>query len=100
VKGMHVIINVGSDGDIKCFCPYEEYLQGKCECRDKYDCPEAILEVKTILGTRPSEQTSLKRNAADRELKTAERKIKRHTQKIKEATAKFEKSIKNIRFKP
>ncbi len=96
---LHVIVNIGSDGDIKCFCPYDEYLQGKCACREKYNCPEAILEVKVISGTKPSDQIIQPAVKATRDMDKVTRKIKGHARKIKEATARFEKSVKGSRFR-
>ena len=95
----HVILHTDAAGDIKCFCPYEEYLQGLCVCREKFDCPEAIIEFKILAGTKPSEQTGASLNKIERELKKTERVIKQNTGKIKQGLASLEKAIQRSKFK-
>lgn len=96
---MHVILNADETGDIKCFCPYEEYLQGRCVCREKFDCPEAIIEFKILAGTKPSEQIGASLNKIDRELRKTKRVIERNAGKIKQGLASLEKAIHRSKFK-
>lgn len=96
---MHVILNTDATGDIKCFCPYEEYLQGLCVCREKFDCPEAIIEFKILAGTKPSEQVGASLKKIDRDLKTTKRAIEQNTGKIKQGLASLEKAIQRSKFK-
>ncbi len=96
---MHVILNTDATGDIKCFCPYEEYLQGLCVCREKFDCPEAIIEFKILVGTKPSEQTDATFNKINRDLKKTARVVEQKAGKIKQGLASLEKAIKRSKFK-
>ncbi len=95
----HVIVNMGEDGDVKCFCPYEEYLRVKGDCRSKFDCAEAILDVRIVAGSKPSEQTSSAVTVTSMDIKKASRDITRSARKIKEGLARFEKSVRGSKFR-
>lgn len=87
------IVNFNERGEVVCFCYEHEYLQGKCPCRNEYDCPSAFISVEEIPGSRPSQQAP----------KKAIKKVKEVLQdvdKIKEGLAKLESAIKkNKRFR-
>ena len=95
----HVLVNISPDGDVKCFCPYEEYLQIKGDCRSKFDCAEAILDVSTIAGSKPSEQIPTALSVTSRDVKKASGDIIRQSRRIKEGLASFEKAVRGSKFR-
>ena len=87
------IVNLNERVEITCFCYELEYLQGKCPCREQYDCPMAIISMEVIPDSRPSDAGQKK---AVRKL----REVKRETDKIKAGLAKLEAAVKkNRRFR-
>ena len=52
----HGIVKFNAVGEVDCFCTYEEYLRKGCACREQFNCPEAMIEITVIPGTRPSDQ--------------------------------------------
>lgn len=93
----HVILNLNSDGTIECFCPYTDYLRGDCACRDKFDCPEAIIDIKIVTGSRPSEKITGDLNKIERELKTTVRNARQQSRKIKQGLVGLEKAVGKLR---
>lgn len=91
---VHAIVNFDESGEVLCFCSYEEYAAGRCACRNTYDCPEAMIEIRVIPGTKPSEQIMSKIGAKSRELKNNLRGIEKSASKIKEGLSNLEKSLK------
>lgn len=92
------VVNMGEDGDILCFCSYDEYLRGQCDCREKYDCPEAFIEVTILPKSKPSEQGIQKLNKVIRNLDKTERAVKKANHRIKQGVNRLEESIKKIRL--
>lgn len=90
----HGIVNLDESGEVLCFCSYEEYEAGRCSCRTKYDCPEAMIEIHVIPGTKPSEQATSQISAKSRELKNNLQNIEKSATKIKEGLSNLEKSLK------
>ena len=86
------VVNIDSRGDIICFCSQREVLQGKCICHKKDDCPEAVISVEVIEGTRPSEKN------IDQVSKSISE-ITKSTVKIKEGLSKLEQSVKKTKFR-
>ncbi|MBD3260348.1 MAG: hypothetical protein GF334_01500 [Candidatus Altiarchaeales archaeon] len=86
-----VIVNQDSKGEILCFCPYDEYLKGLCVCREKYDCPEAIIELTVLPNSRPSDKVVAAVEKGKREVKSAEREIKRSADRIKQGVNRLER---------
>ena len=91
---LHAIVNFDNNGEVVCFCSYEEYEAGRCACRNNYDCPEAMIEINVIPGTKPSEQVTSQISAKSRELKSNLRDIEKSASKIKEGLSNLEKSLK------
>ena len=71
----HGIVRFDSTGEIVCFCSYEEYLRKGCACRERFDCPEAMIEITVLPGTKPSDRSM-------ESLKKAGRKIKKVSKSI------------------
>ena len=86
------VVNINDRGEVVCFCSQEEALQGKCLCQKEKDCPEAIISVEVIPGTRPSEKE------VKQILKTKENFTKEVT-KIKEGLSRLEQAVKKTRFR-
>ena len=86
------VVNINDKGEIVCFCSQEEALQGKCICLDRDDCPEAVISVEIIPGTRPSER------GVKKIVRTKENIVKEVT-KIKEGLSRLEQSIKKTKFR-
>ena len=99
-KKFHGIVLLDVNDEIVCFCSYDDYLQGNCACRDKFDCPEALIEVTVLPGTRPSDK--IKKIVKD--VKRARKDVVKHTRvmhnSIKKGLADLEKAVrKSGRFK-
>lgn len=86
------IVNINAQGEVVCFCTREEAMQGKCICRKKHDCPEAIINIEVLPGTRPSERSVAQLT------KTSE-KVDKEVNKIKEGLSKLEKAVKGTKFR-
>ncbi len=99
MSSFRAIVNLDEDGDITCFCPYENYLKGGCECRDKFDCPEAMIEITVLPKSRPSEQAELGIKKVAKELKDSERTIKKANDRIKQGLSQLEKATKGNRWR-
>jgi hypothetical protein len=87
------VVNFDNKGELVCFCSYQEVLQGKCACRQRDDCPEALITVEVIEGTRPSEQIGTE------DVRKVSREMLKGVSKIKEGLAKFEKDVKWRKFR-
>lgn len=99
-KKFHGIVLIDKNDEIVCFCSYSDYLQGNCACREKYDCPEAFIEVTVIPGTRPSDKIK----QVVKNVKKASRDVLNNTRRmnnsIKKGLAELEKSVRKAgRFK-
>lgn len=90
----HAIVNFDENGEVVCFCSYEEYKAGRCACRHKQDCPEAMIEISVIPGTKPSEQLTTQITQKSRELKSNLQEIEKSATKIKQGLSSLEKSLK------
>jgi hypothetical protein len=86
------VVNINSKGDIICFCSQREVLQGKCICHIKDDCPEAVISVDVLDGTRPSEKS------IDRVSKSVSE-ISKSAGKIKAGLSSLEQAVKKTKFK-
>jgi len=86
------VVNIDAKGEVVCFCSELEVLQGKCICQKKDNCPEAIINIEVIPGTRPSER-GVKRAAE------VSRDLDREVVKIKEGLSSLEKAIKKTKFR-
>ncbi len=86
------VVNLNAKGEVVCFCSEQEVLRGKCLCKDRDDCPDAIICIEVIPGSRPSEQSVKK-------VEKTVQKITKETNKIKEGLAQLEKAIKNTKFR-
>ncbi len=86
------VVNINEAGEVVCFCSKQEELRGGCHCRKKYNCPDAIISIEVIDGTRPSD-------AAVKNLDKVHLKAVKEVSKIKEGLANLEKSIKRTNFK-
>lgn len=99
MSSFRAIVNLDEDGDVVCFCPYDNYLRGHCECRDKFDCPEAMIEITVLPKSRPSEQVELGLKKAEKELKNSEKTIKKANDRIKQGLNQLEKATKGNRWR-
>jgi hypothetical protein len=96
---LHSIVRFDDKGNVVCFCSYDEYLVGKCKCRDKFDCPEAMISIDVIPNSKPSEKVvSAAKNIASK-AKRANQKAKKSFDSIKKGVSQLEKAVKNTRFK-
>ncbi len=95
VEKFHGIVNFNAAGEVVCFCSYDEYLKGKCFCREKKDCPEAMIEITVI----PSSQPLQKIKKVVKETNQALKKATAQTNRIKQGVTRLEKAIKGSRFK-
>lgn len=93
------IVNLDDKGEITCFCPYEEYLQGLCVCREQYDCPEAMIEITVLPNSRPSDKGVSEIKKSAREVKKAERDLKKATDRIKQGVGRLEKATRGNRWR-
>ena len=86
------VVNINDKGDVVCFCSQREVLQGKCICHKKDDCPEAVISVEVLEGTRPSEKSI---NAVSKSIYE----ITQSTVKIKEGLSKLDQAVKKSKFR-
>lgn len=96
---LHCIVNLNVEGEVICFCSYEEYTQGRCACRDQYDCPEALIEVEVLPNTKPSEQAVIKLRNSSKEMEQALRGAEAGAKKIKEGLSRLEQTLTKSRFR-
>ena len=99
MAAFRAIVNIDKDGDVTCFCPYDNYLKGHCECRDKFDCPEAMIEITVLPKSRPSEQAQAGIKKVTKDLKDSNREIKKANNRIKQGLSQLEKATKNTRWR-
>ena len=86
------VVNLNSKGEVVCFCSEEEYLRGSCTCKVTYDCPDAIIHIEVLEGTRPSE-------LGVKDVDKALVKVAKETTRIKEGLAELEKALKGRKFR-
>ncbi len=86
------VVNIDDRGNIICFCSQEEALQGKCICQKRHNCPEAIISVEVIPGSRPSERGA-------KQVSKAVSDAAKDVNKIKEGLSRLEKAVKKTRFR-
>jgi hypothetical protein len=99
VEKFHAIVRFDSRGEMVCFCPYEDYLRGQSECRDKYNCPEAMLEITVLPGSKPSEQGLRKVRKVTKEITQTFKKATEETNRIKQGVTRLEKAIRDSRYR-
>jgi len=85
-------VNFNDKGEVVCFCSHEEYLRGACTCKFTDDCPDAVISIDVIPGSRPSEM-------GPRKVKKMLKGVVKETNKLKEGLAQLEKAIKGKRFR-
>jgi len=86
----HGIVNLDDNGEVVCFCSYAEYEAGRCACRIGKDCPEAMIEISVIPGTKPSEQVT----SASRELEKTIKDFEHGAKTIKQGLYELEKTLR------
>lgn len=99
VERFHAIVRFDSQGDVTCFCSYEDYLRGKCGCRERYDCAEAMFEITVLPSSRPSEQVLQKAKKAQDGVARTLKKAAEETNRIKQGVTRLEKAVKGSRFR-
>lgn len=95
----HGIVNFNAAGEVICFCSYEEYLRGKCVCRETKDCPEAMIEITVLPNSTPVQKNVREIKKAHKEVSKALKKATEQTNRIKQGVTRLEKAIKGSRFK-
>jgi len=86
------VVNIDENGEVICFCSEKEALQGKCLCKDRDDCPDAIISIEVIQGTRPSE-------SGVKKVVKAKDNIVKEVIKIKEGLSRLEQAVKKTKFR-
>jgi len=86
------VVNINEQGEIVCFCSQEEAMRGQCGCQNKYDCPEAMISVEVLPGTRPSEQ-------GIKQVVVGTERVSKEVTKIKEGLSRLEQAIKKTKFR-
>lgn len=86
------VVNISPSGEIVCFCTEKEALQGKCHCQKNHDCPEAMINIEVIPGTKPSEK-------GVRKVVKSKDDIVKEAAKIKEGLSRLEKAVKKTKFR-
>ena len=99
VEKLQTIVRFDSQGELVCFCSYEDYLRGHCECRDKYNCPEAMMEITVLPNSKPSEQGLRKAKKATKEITQTLKKATEETNRIKQGVNRLEKAIRGSRYR-
>ncbi len=92
-KKFHGIVRLDpGTGEIICFCSYDDYLRKRCECRERFNCPEAMIEITVIPGTRPSDQTLAPLKEAKRNIQ----KVSKSMNSIKKGVSRLEREMKRF----
>ncbi len=100
MSSFRAIVNVDEDGDITCFCPYENYLKGNCRCRNEgIDCPEGIMDITVMPNSRPSDLEVIEIRKATRKISESKREFKKATDRIKQGVSQLEKVTKSNRWR-
>jgi hypothetical protein len=86
------VVNINEKGEVVCFCSEKEALQGKCLCQTRDNCPDAIISIEVIPGTRPSEKGVKKVAKATKD-------ITKEVVKIKEGLSRLEQAVKKTKFR-
>lgn len=94
-KKFHGIVRFDATGETVCFCSYEEYLRKGCACRERFDCPEAMIEITVLPGTRPSDQKIEFLKKAERKIK----KVSKSINSIKKGISRLERDMKKFPIK-
>ena len=94
-KQFHGIVKLNAAGEVVCFCSYDDYLRNACACREKYDCPEAMIEVTVLPGTRPSDQDLLPLKEMERDIK----KVSKNINSIKRGVSRLERDMRKLPIK-
>ena len=94
-KKFHGIVRLNSVYEVVCFCPYEDRLSKEGACRDKYDCPEAMIEITPIPGTRPSDYILEPLKKAQRTMK----KVSKNINSIKRGVSRLERDMRKFPVK-
>ena len=95
----HVIANIDEDGDLICFCPYEDYLKGDCVCRDNADCPEAMIEITILPNSRPSQRGVQKVISEVKKVEKQVKQVVKSTNRIKEGLNSLDRAMKKNKFR-
>lgn len=98
-QNFHAIVRFDRQGELVCFCSYEDYLRGQSECRGKYNCAEAMIEVTVLPNSRPSEQGLQEVKKAGKEISKTLKKAAEGTNRIKQGITVLEKAVKGSRFR-
>ncbi len=94
------IVNLDDDGNVSCFCGYENYLKGDCLCRNEgFDCPEAMIDITVMPNSKPSDQVQGEVKKVTREAEKANRELKKATDRIKQGVGQLEKATKGTRWR-
>ena len=99
MEKLHIIANIDEDGDLICFCPYEDYLKGDCICRDKADCPEAMINITILPNSRPSQQGVQKVTSEVKKVEKQVRHVIKSTNKIKEGLNSLDQAMRKNKFR-
>ena len=99
IEKFHAIVNFNEAGEVVCFCSYDEYLRGKCACRETKDCPEAMIEITIMPSSTPAQKGVQEIKKAEKETSRALKKAAAQTNRIKQGVTRLEKAIKGSRFK-
>jgi len=94
-KKFHGIVRTDGNGNLVCFCSYEEYLRGVCGCREQFNCPEAMIEFTVLPGTKPSDQDLLPLKKAKRNIK----KVTKNINSIKQGVSRLERDMRKFPIK-
>ena len=96
---IHVIANIDEDGELLCFCPYEDYLKGLCVCRDSADCPEAMIDITILPNSRPSQQGAQEITSQVKKVEKQVKQVVKSTNRIKEGLKDLEQAMKKSKFR-
>lgn len=86
------VVNIDEKGEVVCLCSHKEVLQGKCICQKKENCPEAIISIDVIPGSRLSEKTQ-------RPATKSKQTLVKDVAKIKEGLSRLEQAVKKTKFR-
>ena len=95
IKKFHGIVRLDVGEEVICFCSYEDYLREGCVCKEKFNCPEAMIEITIIPGTRFSDNSLDPFKKAEKSIQ----KISKNISSIKKGVSRLERDMRKFPIK-
>jgi len=98
VEQLHSLVCI-EEGVVTCFCKLSDWKSKQYKCRVIYNCPEALLDVKVLPFTRPSDEIKASVNTAIKSITKSTAAFGAAPNKIKQGIVGLEKAIEKLKFR-